>query len=268
MARISTIDCPKILLSPLDTSKLTLPSIEAGTLVNSGICFFGGPSLSMAAVNIGPPIPVPPLTMPYSLEVIGIAHFIGATIQDGLYTCNGNAIFNGTHTVNGVDTTNATKTINGSLCVNGSTTVNGVFFATFAAWAGSIVATSKLFDIKHPTKPKHRLAHSALEGPEHGVYHRGILKDSDIIELPDYWEGLVDYKTITVHLTPIGRYQYLSYDVAELGNRILVRHMTNIPNSSDHIHCSYVVYGERKDIDKITIEYEGDEVMLQGGPRE
>ena len=143
-----------------------------------------------------------------------------------------------------------------------------MFFATFAAWAGSIVATSKLFDIKHPTKPNHRLAHSALEGPEHGVYHRGILKDSDIIELPDYWEGLVDYRTITVHLTPIGRYQYLSYDVAELGNRILVRHMTNIPNSSDHIHCSYVVYGERKDIDKITIEYEGDEVMLQGGPRE
>ena len=110
MARITTIECPKILLSPLDTSKLTLPTIAAGTLVNSGICFFGGPSLSMAAVNIGPPIPVPPLTMPYSLEVIGIAHFIGATIQDGLYTCNGVAIFNASHTVNGLNTTNASNT--------------------------------------------------------------------------------------------------------------------------------------------------------------
>ena len=153
MARITTIECPKILLSPLDTSKLTLPTIAAGTLVNSGICFFGGPSLSMAAVNIGPPIPVPPLTMPYSLEVIGIAHFIGATIQDGLYTCNGVAIFNASHTVNGLNTTNASKVVNGSFTVNGSATVNGNFFATFAAWAGSIVATSKLFDIKHPTKP-------------------------------------------------------------------------------------------------------------------
>ena len=185
-----------------------------------------------------------------------------------MYTCNGVAIFNASHTVNGLNTTNASKVVKGAFTVNGSATVNGNFFATFAAWAGSIVATSKLFDIKHPTKPNHRLAHSALEGPEHGVYHRGILKDSDIIELPDYWEGLVDYRTITVQLTPIGRYQYLSYDVAELGNRIMVRHMTNIPNSGDYIHCSYVVYGERKDIDKITIEYEGDEVMLQGGPRE
>ncbi len=273
MARISTIDCPKILLSPLDTSKLTLPSINAGTLVNSGICFFGGPSPGLAAVNIGPPIPIPPLMMPYSLEVYGISNFVGNTNQLGLYTCNGMSIFNGIHVVNGTDTTNALKTCNGGLIVNGTCMVNGFFFATFAAWAGSIVGTSKLFDIVHPVKGKgHRLAHASMEGPEFGVYHRGILKDDDTIELPDYWEGLVDYKTITVHLTPIGRYQYLSYDVAELGNRILVRHMTNIPNSSDYIHCSYVVYAERKDIDKLIVEYEGgdsiQDSMQQGGPRE
>ena len=50
-----------------------------------------------------------------------------------------------------------------------------------------------------------KLRHGSLEGPENGVYIRGRLKDNNTIELPDYWTGLVDEKTITVNLTPIGR---------------------------------------------------------------
>ena len=44
MARLSTLDCPKVLCSPLDTSKATFSSlgINPGTLVNSGVNFFGG----------------------------------------------------------------------------------------------------------------------------------------------------------------------------------------------------------------------------------
>ena len=132
--------------------------------------------------------------------------------------------------------------------------------AGFATWSSSIVATSKLFDIKHPSKRNYRLAHASLEGPEIGVYYRGVLKDSQIIDLPDYWKDLVDSNTITVHLTPIENYQYLHYTLAE--NKIVVR---NFSNTS--IHCSYIVYGERKDVDKLTVEYQSDTIMEQGKPK-
>ena len=50
---------------------------------------------------------------------------------------------------------NATENIT----MGGNLTVGG-----FASWSGSIVATSKLFDIEHPTKGEgYRLAHACLE---------------------------------------------------------------------------------------------------------
>ena len=65
MARITTIDCPKILLSPLDTSKTTLAGLaNPGCLANAGVNFFGGAislGVAKAAVNIGPPIAIPRL---------------------------------------------------------------------------------------------------------------------------------------------------------------------------------------------------------------
>ena len=150
--------------------------------------------------------------------------------------------------------------VNGSQTITKNLTISGTMRAGFATWSSSIVATSKLFDIKHPSKRNHRLAHASLEGPEIGVYYRGVLKDSQIIDLPDYWKDLVDSNTITVHLTPIENYQYLHYTLAE--NKIVVR---NFGNTS--IHCSYIVYGERKDVDRLTVEYQGDTIMEQGKPK-
>ena len=151
-------------------------------------------------------------------------------------------------------------TLTGDQKITGNIRISGTMRAGFATWSSSIVATSKLFDIKHPSKRNHRLAHASLEGPEIGVYYRGVLKDSQIIDLPDYWKDLVDSNTITVHLTPIGNYQYLHYTLAE--NKIVVR---NFGNTS--IHCSYIVYGERKDVDRLTVEYQGDTIMEQGKPK-
>jgi hypothetical protein len=96
------------------------------------------------------------------------------------------------------------------------------------------------------------LTHICLEGPEAAVYYRGTLKGSNIIELPEYWRGLVDSETITVHLTPIGTYQELSYEIIDWGTKIKV-----LNNAGSAINCSYVIYGERKDVDKIVVEYEG-----------
>ena len=121
------------------------------------------------------------------------------------------------------------------------------------SWSGSSINSQgwKGFDIEHPTKEGYRLRYVCLEGPEGGVYHRGRLTGTNVINLPDYWKDLVDTKTITVHLTPIGTYQYLYYTVAK--NRIIVKNHSNLPT-----HCSYIVYGERKDGERLIPEYEGN----------
>ena len=46
-------------------------------------------------------------------------------------------------------------------------------------------AKPKPFDLVHPTKGKgHRLRYACIEGPEVGVYYRGRLKESNVIEIP------------------------------------------------------------------------------------
>jgi len=114
---------------------------------------------------------------------------------------------------------------------------------------GSFAATSKSFVIPHPTKEGKTLRHGSLEGPEHGVYVRGTLKDSGVIELPDYWLGLVDEDSITVQLTGKSRFQRLYVDKIE-DNKVYVE------NEKMHgINCYYFIQGERKDINKMEVEY-------------
>ena len=92
------------------------------------------------------------------------------------------------------------------------------------------------------------LRHGSLEGPEHGVYIRGKL-EGDTIELPDYWIGLVDEDTITVQLTPSGRFQRLYVD------KISNNTVTIANEGSTPINCFYFIQAERKDIDKLEVEF-------------
>ena len=182
----------------------------------------------------------------------GISTFQEVQIEKELYVCNNvdlmsNLYVDDNTNINGNARVEGTTHLEGNVTTGGDMSIGG-----FASWSGSIVATTKLFDIEYPSKGgDHRLAHASLEGPELGVYHRGILKDSEFIELPDYWKDLVDTETITVHLTPIGTYQYLYYTVAK--NRIIVKNHSNLPT-----HCSYIIYGERKDGERLIPEYEGN----------
>ena len=108
---------------------------------------------------------------------------------------------------------------------------------------GSLSATTKSFDIEHPTKEGMRLHHGSLEGPEHGVYIRGRNKGT-VIELPEYWLGLVDEDTITVQLTAIGEPQNLC--VADIkDNKVYVK----------GVEYFYFIQAERKDIEKFEVEY-------------
>ena len=114
------------------------------------------------------------------------------------------------------------------------------------------IRRKKNFDIPHPTKEGWRLRHVCIEAPQADVYVRGRLKDNTVIELPDYWKGLVDQETIDVSLTPIGSYQELYVESVQWGSRIIVKN-----NAGGPINCSYVVYAERKDGEKNIPEYEG-----------
>jgi hypothetical protein len=115
---------------------------------------------------------------------------------------------------------------------------------------GSFAATTKSFLIDHPTKPGMKLRYGSLEGPENGVYVRGKLTDSRIIELPDYWTGLVDMDTITVNLTPIGKFQKLYVEKIE-GGKIYI---DNDAILGGNVNCFYIVFAERKDVEKLQVE--------------
>ena len=119
----------------------------------------------------------------------------------------------------------------------------------------------KPFDLKHPTKGDgHRLRYACIEGPEVAVYCRGRLKESNVINLPYYWKDLVHEDSITVQLQPIGSNQNLV--IQEFNNEFIViaEDSTNTDLITDlsTIDCFYHVYGERKDINPLIVEYEGN----------
>jgi hypothetical protein len=137
--------------------------------------------------------------------------------------------------------------------INGSTTRVGIGLSNPAfelEILGEISATNKSFVIDHPTKQGMKLRYGSLEGPENGVYVRGELENSNIIEVPDHWIGLVHEDSYTVHLTPIGKYAQLYVEKIENYN-VFISDANMNP-----IHCYYSVWAERKDIPKLVTEYE------------
>jgi len=122
-------------------------------------------------------------------------------------------------------------------------------------------AKPKPFDLVHPTKGEgHRLRYACIEGPEVAVYCRGRLKESNVIHLPDYWKDLVHEDSITVQLQPIGSNQNLV--IQEFNNEFIViaedSTNTDLVTDLSTIDCFYHVYGERKDVNPLLVEYEGN----------
>ena len=149
--------------------------------------------------------------------------------------------------------TNNSIYIEGDGKVTGNWTIDGTMKAGFATWSGSIVATTKLFDIQHPTLGEgNRLSHACLEGPENGVYHRGRLRRGKEIILPSYWKGLVHLTSISVQLQPIGAHQDIIVKRWD-DEKIYLQSNGGLP-----IDCFYHVYGERKDVNSLSVEYKGD----------
>lgn len=142
----------------------------------------------------------------------------------------------------------------GSFIINGNLNLTGTGDVTAAINLAKTLP-AKPFDIKHPNKKGHRLRHISLEGPEIAIYYRGKLKDDTVINLPDYWDGFVDKDSITVNLTPVGSYQELFVETIDWGKKIIVKNASGGP-----INCHYTVYGERIDMEKLIVEYEGESI--------
>jgi hypothetical protein len=159
-------------------------------------------------------------------------------------------------TTQGATTSNAIVITNSTAST--STTTGALRVTGGVGIQGALNATSKSFDISHPTKSGMRLRHGSLEGPEFGVYVRGRLTGVDLIELPDYWQGLVDETTITVTLTPVGAYQALYVKSTSITHVNIS--VDNKPQTD--IDCYYTVWAERKDIDKIQVESNDDDNKL------
>ena len=167
-----------------------------------------------------------------------------------------------------VDIRGDSGTTNG-LYVSGGSSVNTVLIEGDLYVTGSIDGLSKgrlearhkvadgkppkSFDIEHPTKGKGwRLRYVCLEGPEAGVYFRGRLKNEKVIKLPDYWKGLVHTDSISVQLQPVGSHQDIIVKRWD-DEFIYLQAQGGLP-----INCFYHVYGERKDVNPVLVEYEGN----------
>lgn len=184
------------------------------------------------------------------------------TFWEGIKNLIGAETITGAKAQTGAEARSGAKCVNGSQKFNGAVEVEGiirtnVIEADYGVFK-SVAAPFKQFDISHPTKSGMRLRHVCVEGPEIGVYYRGRLNNESVINLPEYWRGLVDAESITVQLTPHGCYQELYVKEIQWGTKIVI-----VNNSGGPIDCSYVVFGKRKDVPDLEVEYVGTE--MKGG---
>jgi len=220
------------------------------------------PTLGTTVIGAGP-APDKPLTM----NTLGFNLHNGVTTQLGAHITNGENVTLGIELRSAV-ISNSLKASESSLIgkntnivgknvnIGGQDIYMGGPIVNIDAFAGDItvgthtLSAKKDFDIPHPTKDGWRLRHVCIEGPTADVYYRGKVS-GNIIELPDYWKGLVDEETITVTLTPIGEYQQLFVEAIQ-DNRIYIKN--HLDTST---YCHYLICAERKDVEKNIPEYQG-----------
>lgn len=156
---------------------------------------------------------------------------------------------------------NLSLTVGTTLNVGGTIVAGGnVTAPTFVGSLNGVASGNKTlgaFDIPHVKDESKRIRHIVAEGPEPGIYIRGQLKDANVIELPEYWDGLIDPETITVTLTQIGYSQDLIVDKIEWGKNIIIR-----SGLGANIHCYYEVWAARwlnpmNHEEKLQVVYEG-----------
>tara|TARA_Y100000748_G_scaffold268331_1_gene239792 strand:- start:921 stop:1679 length:759 start_codon:yes stop_codon:yes gene_type:complete len=235
MAGIRDIDSGKIYIGPedpkVDQSTDTLDGDKEfdGTLAAVGPVFLGEHSDSaFGHVNIGTDIGLQkfvPQMKGRALDIEGDVNIVG----------NGSG-FQGVNSL----------VIDGDVYVTGA--VDCLSKGRLEARHATADSLPKPFDMVHPSKGAgHRLRYACIEGPEVGVYFRGRTESNEI-PLPDYWKDLVLIESITVQTQPIGsKQEILVHDIDD--EKIILEGVTD---------CFFHVYGERKDVNPLVVEYEGE----------
>jgi len=83
---------------------------------------------------------------------------------------------------------------------------------------GVVFGDYKAFVVEHPTKADQKIMYVSLEGPEAGIYDRGVVRLENgraVIRLPEHFVALADPKSITVQLTPA------SFNSAGVGYQVI-----------------------------------------------
>ena len=253
---ISRQQLDKLVVGTNDVSYVPPDTSPTGTAVLNGPVYIGNPSAAPgyeAALNVASngAVQNPLDTQPAYQSSLAIKADGNLTVVGDGKTPNALLISGGSS----VDTIS----VIGDMTVSGSVDCGNK--GRLAARFGSADAKPKPFDLEHPTKGKgHRLRYACIEGPEVAVYCRGRLKDSNVINLPDYWKDLVHEDSITVQLQPIGQTQNLV--IQEFNNKFIViaEDSTNTDLITDlsTIDCFYHIYGTRKDGEVLIPEYKGE----------
>ena len=234
MAGLRDLDSGKIYIGPEEPKKLD-KSVKTkngdkpfdGTLAVTGPVFLGAHSEdAFGVVNIGTALgDFKPKNSKVALDVQGDVNIVG----DGSGKQGVNALV-----------------IDGDLFVTGA--IDGGNKGRLASRFATADSLPKPFDMVHPSKGEgHRLRYACIEGPEVGVYFRGRTQSNEI-SLPDYWKDLVVIDSITVQTQPVGSTQDIIVKEWD-DSKITLEGVTD---------CFYHVYGERKDVNPLVVEYEGD----------
>ena len=229
MAQIRDLDAGKIYIGQenpkLDRSLETLDGDKEyeGTLAVTGPTFIGGHSTNAAGVlNVGTALGTfSPNTDGRAVDIEGDVNIVGEKAV--------NTVF-----------------IDGDVFVTGS--VDCLSKGRLEARHAVADSLPKPFDMVHPSRGDgYRLRYACIEGPEVGVYFRGRTQENEII-LPHYWKDLIHTDSITVQTQPVGSTQ--SIIVKEWDDsKITLEGVTD---------CFYHVYAERKDVNPLVVEYEGE----------
>ena len=225
-----------------------------GSVANNPLRFYdytlGGIAMTINAGNVG----IGTTSPAQKLDVNGNASISGSlTVSQG-----GNITMDGGGTLDtgggSLDTSGGSIDTNGGNITLGTGALNGTIPGS-AVNVDTVTATVKNFVIDHPTPEKegYKLRHSSLEGPEIGIYYRGK-STSNIIDLPDYWVDLVEEESITVSLTSFGSpCQHYIEDIRD--NQVIIGCACGTPN------YHFTVYGERKDVEKLVVEYKEEKYL-------
>jgi len=259
---ISRLQTDKLIVGTNDVSYVAPDTSPTGSAILNGPVLIGNPSAAPGyegALNVASNAASqnsldqqPAYQSNLAIKVDGNVKVQGDGKTPNALDMTGNMLHNGNTVHNG------DKTHNGNLITSNLQNCTG----SSCSWSGSSINVQgwKGFDIKHPTKEGHRLRYICLEGPEGGVYHRGRITGTNVINLPDYWKDLVDIDSITVQLQPIGRQQNLVIQEIDEDFIVIVEDSTNTDLITDlsTIDCFYHIYGTRKDGEVLIPEYKGE----------